>query len=72
MLEKQKAYWLKDQEYISDGRKDAFGFEFSKSKLIREPVVPKSTKNHLSLTNTLFKQTKRDKSFYSKKELKEL
>ena len=59
MFDKQRTFWKKDQEYMAAGRKDAFGLDLSRSKLVREPVVPKTTKNHFSLKNMFLRQERR-------------
>ena len=57
-LEQQKELWHRDQEYIAAGRRDAFGLDVTKSKLLRDPVAPKTTKNFFTLNN-MFNLNKR-------------
>lgn len=63
MLDKQKSYWKKDQEYIAAGRRDAFGIDVTRTKLLRDPVAPKTTKNFFTLNNMFVKQQRRKGSF---------
>ena len=45
LKDKQKTLWLQDEEYIAGGRRDAFGHDVAKYKLLQDPLIPKTTKN---------------------------
>lgn len=58
LAEKQQSHRQVDEEFITAGRVNAYGNDLNLSKLMREPVLPKTTKNHLSVKN-IFRQQRR-------------
>ena len=63
IAEKQLTYRKMDDAFIKTGRSNVFGADFNKNKLAREPVLPKTAKNHLSLNN-IFRQRRRTERLF--------